>query len=177
MNTERKLILYIAVSLDGYIAGPGDDLSFLSMVEQEGEDYGYMDFMSTVDTVIMGRRTYNWVMTKVSVFPYTDLETYIITHSLQPAEGSRNYYNGSPGMLVRELKTKPGKNIFVVGGAEIVHQLLLDKLIDEFYIAVIPVFLGDGIKLFKNERPEQKLKLNGIRSYPAGLAMLNYILP
>ena len=152
MNTERKLILYIAVSLDGYIAGPGDDLSFLSMVEQEGEDYGYMDFMSTVDTVIMGRRTYDWVMTKVSEFPYTDLESYIITHSEQPAEGSMKYYNGSPGMLVRKLKAKPGKNIFVVGGAEIVHQLLLDKLIDEFYIAVIPVLLGDGIKLFKERK-------------------------
>ncbi len=177
MNTERKLILYIAVSLDGYIAGPGDDLSFLSRVDQEGEDYGYEDFMSTVDTVIMGRRTYDWVMTKVSVFPYTDLESYIITHSEQPAEGNMNHYNGSPGMLVKELKAKPGKNTFLIGGAEIVHQLLMDKLIDEFYIAVIPVLLGDGIKLFKDGRPEQNLKLNGIRSFPAGLTMSHYVLP
>ena len=58
----RKVIAYIATSLDGYIAGPGDDLSFLDPVQVEGEDYGYAEFTASVDTVIMGRRTYDWVM-------------------------------------------------------------------------------------------------------------------
>ncbi|HUW05943.1 MAG TPA: hypothetical protein VMW01_06765, partial [Williamwhitmania sp.] len=62
MNLDRKVVLYIAASLDGYIAKPNDDLSFLSIVQKEGEDYGYAAFISTVDTVILGRKTYEWVM-------------------------------------------------------------------------------------------------------------------
>ncbi|MEI7504924.1 MAG: dihydrofolate reductase, partial [Paludibacter sp.] len=75
MISNRKVILYIAMSLDGYIAKPNDDLSFLSMVQQEGEDYGYTDFVNTVDTVIMGRKTYDWVMTQVPEFPHNDKAT------------------------------------------------------------------------------------------------------
>lgn len=62
---NRKLILYIACSLDGYIAKPNDDLSFLSMVDRTGEDYGYDDFVKTVDTVIVGRKTYDWVINQI----------------------------------------------------------------------------------------------------------------
>ena len=62
---ERKVILYIACSLDGYIAQPNDDLSFLSIVEKEGEDYGYADFIKKVDTVVLGRKTYDWIMKHV----------------------------------------------------------------------------------------------------------------
>ena len=71
-NNKRKLILYISCSLDGYIAKPNDDLSFLSMVEQEGQDYGYADFIKTVDTVIVGRRTYDWVIGQRYEFPHSD---------------------------------------------------------------------------------------------------------
>jgi dihydrofolate reductase len=75
MEEERKVILYIAMSLDGFIARTGDDLSFLSIVEKQGEDYGYRDFINTVDTVIMGRRTYDWVLTQVDEFPHADKDT------------------------------------------------------------------------------------------------------
>lgn len=68
-TTNRKVILYIATSLDGYIAKPNNDLSFLSIVQKEGEDYGYSKFINSVDTVILGRRTYDWVMSQVKVFP------------------------------------------------------------------------------------------------------------
>jgi dihydrofolate reductase len=77
-SPNRKLLIYIATSLDGYIAATGDDLSFLSVVQKEGEDYGYHDFIKTVDTVILGRRTYDWVTSQVD-FPHADKETYVIT--------------------------------------------------------------------------------------------------
>ena len=73
----RKLILYISCSLDGFIAKPNDNLGFLSIVEKEGEDYGYNEFIEKVDTVIVGRRTYEWVIGQGYEFPYTDKEAYI----------------------------------------------------------------------------------------------------
>lgn len=79
MNNS-KVILYKAMSLDGYIAKPNDDLSFLSIVEKEGEDYGYSNFISNVDTIIMGRKTYHWVMKNVDEFPHKNKNAFIITH-------------------------------------------------------------------------------------------------
>ncbi|HEY0041148.1 MAG TPA: dihydrofolate reductase, partial [Flavisolibacter sp.] len=78
---ERKVILYIATSLDGYIAKTDDDLGFLSIVEQEGEDYGYGEFLQTVDAVIVGRRTYDKVLSMGYAFPHADKDAYIITRT------------------------------------------------------------------------------------------------
>ena len=66
----RKLSLFIAMSLDGYIAQPNDDLSFLKTVEREGEDYGYANFASTIDTLIVGRKTYDYVLEKIGASHY-----------------------------------------------------------------------------------------------------------
>lgn len=172
----RKLILYIATSLDGYIAKPNDDLSFLSIVQQEGEDYGYADFISAVDTVIMGRKTYNWVL-RHAPFPHADKDTYIITRTSRPAVGKTRFYTGNLKELVIGLKSKAGKHIFCDGGAEIVNELLKDELIDEFIISVIPVLVGSGTRLFQDGRPEQKVKLVSVRSYPSGLTQLHYQRP
>ncbi len=174
MNKERKLILYIAMSLDGYIAKPNDDLSFLSIVQEEGEDYGYGEFISTIDTVILGRKTYEWVLTQVAEFPHANMETYVITRSSKPAEGNVNFYNGNLRELVKELKTRKGKNIFIDGGAEVVNLLMKEKLIDEFYISIIPVLLGEGVRLFKDGRPEEVLKLINVKSFRKGLVQAHY---
>jgi dihydrofolate reductase len=128
---NRKLILYIACSLDGYIAKPNDDLGFLEIVQKEGEDYSYNDFVSTVDTVIIGRKTYDWVTGQGFEFPHSDKETYIITRQEKPNHGNLTFYNGDLKKLVHELKAKNGKNIFCDGGSEIVNQLLSEKLFDE----------------------------------------------
>lgn len=169
----RKLFLYIASSLDGYIAGPGDNLSFLDVADKEGEDYGYEDFISTVDTVILGRRTYDWVTGQVD-FPHADKETFVITRTSRPSKGKITFFTGDLKELVTALKKAPGKNIFCDGGAEIIHELLKHDLIDEFIIAVIPVLLGNGIKLFKDDRPELKLEFISSRSYDTGLVQLHY---
>jgi dihydrofolate reductase len=171
---ERKLILFIAMSLDGFIASKGDGLEFLSMVDQEGEDYSYGDFVDTVDTVIIGRKSYEKVVSMGHQHPHSDKELYVVTHTEHPSVGNLKFYNGDLKTLVLELKNKPGKNIYVDGGAVVVNELLNDNLIDEFYISVIPVLLGDGVSLFDIGIPELKLKLVSSKSYKKGLVQLHY---
>ncbi len=174
MAAGRKVILYIAASLDGYIAKPGDDLSFLSMVEQEGEDYGYSEFINSVDTVILGRRTYDWVMTQVETFPHADKQCYVITRTARPGIGLTSFYTGDLRELLSTLKAGHGRNIFIDGGAQVVNVLLNYRLIDEIILSVIPVLLGSGIKLFADGRPEQLMELLSVKHYEKGLVQLHY---
>lgn len=174
MTTERKVILYIATSLDGYIAKPNDDLGFLSIVEQEGQDYGYTDFLKTVDTVIVGRKTYDKVISMGFDFPHADKDAYIITRTSRPNIGSVKFYTDDLKSLVAKLKSENGKNIFCDGGAEIVNELLKSNLIDEFIISVIPILVGNGTKLFKDGRPELKLELVSTKQFDKGLTQLHY---
>ena len=171
---NRKLVLYIAMSLDSYIAKHNDDLGFLSIVEQEGEDYGYNAFLKTIDTVIVGRKTYDKISSMGIEFPHSDKDTYVITRTPRPNIGSIKFYNGQLTDLVQDLKSSHGQNIYCDGGAEIVHELLSYNLIDEFIISVIPILLGEGIKLFKDGRPEQHLKLVSTTSFEKGLIQLHY---
>jgi len=149
-------------------------LSFLSTVEKEGEDYGYADFVSTVDTVILGRKTYDWVMKQVGEFPHADKNAYIITRTVRPTIGKTVFYSGDLTDLVRKLKSENGKNIFCDGGAEIVNELLKNDLLDEIIISVIPILVGNGTRLFKDGRPEQKLKLENVKTFDTGLTQLHY---
>ena len=166
------------MSLDGYIAAPNDDLSFLEIVQVAGEDYGYTDFISTIDTVIIGRKTYDWVMTQVPEFPHADKLTYVITRTARPSIGSTHFYTGSLADLVASLKnTDSAKHIFCDGGAEVVHALLNGAFIDEFIISVIPILLGDGTRLFRDgDRPQQKLELVSTKHFTSGLVQLQYRL-
>lgn len=170
----RKVILYIATSLDGYIAQPNDELSFLSIVEQEGQDYGYSDFIKTVDAVIVGRKTYDKVISMGFDFPHADKDAYIITRTPKPNIGSVKFYTDDLKSLVDKLKSEKGKNIFCDGGAEIVNELLKADLIDEFIISVIPILVGNGTKLFNDGRPEIKLELVSVKSFDKGLTQLHY---
>jgi dihydrofolate reductase len=171
---DRKVIVYIATSLDGYIAKPNDDIGFLSIVEQDGEDYGYADFIKTVDAVIVGRKTYDKVISMGFDFPHADKDTYIITRTPRPDIGSVKFYTGDIKELVGNLKSGKGKNIFCDGGAEIVNELLKDKLVDELIISVVPVLVGNGTKLFNDGRPEQRLELISTKQFEKGLTQLHY---
>jgi dihydrofolate reductase len=171
---NRKLFVYIAASLDGYIAKPGDDLSFLSVVEKEGEDYGYASFMETIDTVIMGRKTYDWVLKHVPQFSHADKNTYIITRTPKPATGNTIFYTGDLKDLVTNLKLSGGKNIFCDGGAEIISELVKEDLVDEYIISIIPILVGNGKRLFNDHRPEQMLELISVNQFEKGLAQLHY---
>lgn len=172
---QRKVILFIAASLDGYIATQDEDLSFLSIVHMEGEDYGYEEFISHVDTVIMGRKTYDWIMKEVNEYPHPEKDSYIITRTPRADKDKIRFYTGDLKDLVLRLKLEEtGKNIFIDGGAEIIDFLLKENLIDDFIISIVPVLLGDGIRLFKDGRPDQRLTLMHSECYGTGLVQLHY---
>ncbi|WP_289057699.1 dihydrofolate reductase family protein [uncultured Flavobacterium sp.] len=172
----RKIKLFIAVSLDGYIAKPNDDLSFLKLVEKEGEDYGYEEFTSEIDTIIIGRKTYDYVLKEIGESHYDNgqRDVYVITRTERPQIGRTFFYTGNITELIKRLKTEKGKNIYCDGGAEIINELLKNGLIDEFTISVVPILLGNGTRLFKDERPEQMLELKSVKTFETGLAQLNY---
>ncbi len=175
MPQNRKVILYIAMSLDGFIAKSDDNIDFLSVVDQEGEDYGYMKFIETVDTVILGRRTYEKVLSMGYDLPYGDRNVFVLTRNPKPETNKITFYSGNLSDLISGLKKKEGKNIYCDGGAETVYRLLQENLIDELIVSVIPVLLGDGIRLFKEGFPEQKLQFVQAKSFEKGLVQLHYI--
>ncbi|MGN6602739.1 MAG: dihydrofolate reductase family protein [Ginsengibacter sp.] len=172
----RSLMIYIATSLDGYIAKPNDDLSFLKLVEKEGEDYGYAEFTKTIDTIILGRKTYDWVVREIGSSHYDNGErnVYVITRTARPGVGKTTFYSGDLTELVQKLKSENGKNIYCDGGAEIINELMRSDLIDEFIISIIPVLVGNGTRLFKDNRPEQNLELVNVKSFDTGLTQLHY---
>lgn len=162
------------MSLDGYIATKDNSHEFLSMVEQEGEDYGYSDFVKSVDAVIIGRKTYEKVIAMGYEYPHTDKDVYILTRTAKSSIGNFKFYTDDLSQLVNSLKSQPGKNIYCDGGAEIANELIKSNLVDEFIISVIPILLGDGIKLFKDGRPEQRLELISAKQFDKGLTQLHY---
>ncbi|MCL1672931.1 MULTISPECIES: dihydrofolate reductase family protein [Bacteroidota] len=172
----RKISLFIAMSLDGYIAKPNDDLSFLKLVEKEGEDYGYAEFTSKIDTIIIGRKTYDYVLNEIGASHYDNgqRDIYVITRTERPQVGRTTFYTGNITELIKQLKSENGKNIYCDGGAEVINELLKNNLLDEFIISVIPVFLGNGTRLFKDGRPEQILEFITVKTFETGLAQLHY---
>lgn len=172
----RKISLFIATSLDGYIAKPNDDLSFLKLVEKEGEDYGYAEFTDTIDTLIIGRRTYDYVLKEIGSSHYDNgqRDVFVITRTQRPKVGRTTFYTGSLNDLVKQLKSENGKNIYCDGGAEVINELLKNDFVDEFIISVVPVLLGNGTKLFKDGRPEQLLEFVTVKTFDTGLVQLHY---
>ncbi|HBU77722.1 MAG TPA: dihydrofolate reductase [Muricauda sp.] len=172
----RKLSLFIATSLDGYIAKPNDDLNFLKLVEKEGEDYGYTEFTDTVDTILIGRKTYDYVIREIGIGHYDNgqRDVYVITRTERPQNGRTIFYSGNIAELVKQLKSQKGKNIYCDGGAEVINELLKHDLIDEFAISIIPILLGSGKRLFEDGRPEQILEFVEVKTFDTGLTQLHY---
>ena len=172
----RKISLFIAISLDGYIAKPNNDLSFLKIVEKEGEDYGYAKFTSAIDTLIVGRKTYDYVLKEIGSSHYDNGERdiYVITRTPKPNKGRVTFYTGDIAELVKKLKSENGKDIYCDGGAEVINELLKLDLIDEYIISIIPILFGNGTRLFKDGGPEHLLELISSKSFDTGLMQLHY---
>lgn len=170
----RKVILYIAMSVDGYIAGPGDDLSFLKLAAAEGEDYGYAAFRSHVDTVILGRRTFDWVVREVGEFPEKQRTVYVLTRTPRASEGNVHFYTGDIGALVDVLRSAAGQDIHLDGGGQVIGEFLTRGLVDELILFLIPTLLGGGTRLFQATYPPTRLLLDGTTRYPTGVVRLDY---
>lgn len=174
MEINRKIIIKCAMSLDGYIAKPDGDIGFLSIAHQQpGQDYGYAEFVQRIDTVIIGRKTYDTVIQIGHVYQ-TAKNIFVLTRTPRPDSDSYKFYTGNPKDLVLRLKSEPGKHIYCDGGAEVINELLTHQLIDEFIISIVPILLGNGIALFRNNRPEQNLKLLLVQQFDSGLTQLHY---
>ena len=156
-----KLSLYLAMSMDGYISGPNDDLSFLNPYQIEGEDYGYSTFMNQVDYIIVGRNTYQWVISQG--YPYHDEKNVFVISKDSSALPNPNhqYYSGELDQLVKELKESTSRIVYCDGGAMLAKSLLKLGLIDEMIISVIPTRLGSGVELFVDgEIPKNFIHVN-----------------
>jgi dihydrofolate reductase len=172
----KKFVLYIAMSIDGYIAKHDDDISWLSIVEREGEDYGYHDFIQSVDTVILGRKTYAKVMSMTDEFPHKHKKTYILSRTPKANEGNIEYYNGDIAALLEKIRKENTMQgiVFCDGGADIVQQCLQTHLFDTIIISIIPILLGGGIHLFSSEYPLQRMELVRSATFPSGLVQVWY---
>lgn len=166
-------MLYIAMSIDGYIAKEDGDIGWLSIVDSPPEDYGYEDFVKNIDTVIMGRKTYEKVLSFGIEFPHKGRKCYVLSRTKTGSDKNVEYFSNIEG-LISDLRSRSGKDIFIDGGAEIVNELLRFEIIDEMIISVIPILLGNGIRLFKDNRPESILKLKSVTEYKTGLVKLWY---
>lgn len=175
MQNNRKLFLYIAMSLDGLIAKRDDDISFLSQMEKEGEDYGFAKFLETVDTILVGRKTYDKILSMGIKWPYGSRDVYVLTRSPKPDSGTLHFFSGNLTDLVSDIQSQEGKHIYCDGGAETIHQLLQEDLIDEMIISIIPHLLGDGISLFKGGLQDKKIRLKSAESFEKGLVQLHYV--
>lgn len=171
---ERPVILYIAMSLDGYIAKDEDNLDFLSVVDTPGEDYGYVDFMKNVDTLIWGRKTYDKVRSFGIEFPHSDKKCYVLSRTRTGGDANVEFYHGDVTDLITQLRQQQGKAIYCDGGGQVVAGLLRHALIDQFIISIIPHLVGSGIRLFYDHLPEQSLKLTRSITFSSGLVQLWY---
>lgn len=164
----RNVVLFIAMSLDGYIADINGGVDWLTGQNENAENPDtYSAFVRDVDTVVMGWNTYDQVVTELSPteWIYSDLTSYIITHRDIPPTENINFVNENPCDLVKKLKQKQGKNIWICGGSDIIQQLMKEDLIDIYYISVIPTILGNGIRLFNKIDKEIKLQLICTQNY------------
>ena len=163
----RKTVLYIGMSLDGYIADPNGGVGWMNGQEESAENGdSYENFIKTVDTVIMGWNTYHQVTTELSAgeWVYEGLTTWVITHRTaeegeKATESPILFTDRSPCDLVKSLKKEEGKNIWICGGADIVRQLMEEDLIDVYHVSILPTLLGDGIRLFQTLEKGKKLRL------------------
>ncbi|MBD3225486.1 MAG: dihydrofolate reductase [Caldithrix sp.] len=175
----RKIILYTAVSLDGKIARPDGSIDWLDKVSHSGGlDYGYQVFYDSVDTVIMGRNTYDQVIRFPGEYPYKNKKNYVFTHQTEVANDDQVIFvNHQQIRMMHQLKRQSGKDIWLVGGGQLNTFMLKNNCIDQIRLFVMPVILGQGINLFEQNDRTIPLHFMGHRKYSNGIVELDYGIP
>ncbi|SHN04590.1 Dihydrofolate reductase [Anaerosporobacter mobilis DSM 15930] len=162
---QRKLVLYIASSLDGYIATNEHNLDWLFSIDGEG-DNGYSKFYDTIDTILIGRITYDWIIEHENGrFPYQGKECYVFSKTKKEDNEHVTFIDKNIVQFLQDLKNKNGKNIWLVGGGELLSTFIKEKLVDEIIINIAPTLLGKGIPLFKNNDFQTSLTLKNINRF------------
>lgn len=160
----KRVKLYIAMSLDGYISTPDGSIDFLNKVEGEG-DNGYLAFYSTIGTVVMGSLTYDWILRHARVFPYAQRSCYVMTSKERMNNANVTFTQQSPAELVAQIQEESERDIWLAGGAKLVESFLQADLVDEMIITIAPVVLGEGIPLFSEHVPMSDWKLIQTQNY------------
>jgi dihydrofolate reductase len=165
MKNQRNVVLFIAQSLDGYIATKEDSLDWLFEVEGEG-DNGYSEFYETVDTILMGKRTFDWIMeNETRGFPYKGKACYVFSRTPQPNTDEVTFVNPNIKEFIADLKEENGKNIWMVGGGDLIQTFLKEDLVDEILLTIAPTIIGEGIPLFKPDAYRLNLSLQRTRTF------------
>jgi dihydrofolate reductase len=180
VNTPRKIIVYLATSADGYIARPDGDVEWLNRRPQT-VDYGMRAFYRSVDTILMGRKTYDWGLAyqkktgmKGSVFD-TKLANYVFSRKPPKKVAPGVQFVSEPvKTFARRLRATRGKNIWMMGGGELIASFLDAGEIDEFDIHIIPTLIGEGIPLIAPRHRDIELRLLSARKYADGTVRLRY---
>jgi dihydrofolate reductase len=171
----KKIILYIAASLDQRIAEPDGGLEWLTeFPNPEKTDYGYKDLLASVDTVIMGGRTYREFLNMDIIWPYSQQMAYVVSHHNWGEKKNVSFIIENVIETISELRNQEGKDILLVGGSELISMLLTVDLIDEMQICYVPVILGKGISLFHEQNKESKWKLIASKGYESGVLKVDY---
>ncbi|MEQ9405317.1 MAG: dihydrofolate reductase family protein [Cyclobacteriaceae bacterium] len=174
----RKITAYLAISLDGKIAKPDGDVSWLDEIPNpENSDFGYKAFYSSIDTTIMGNETYRMVLGFGVDFPYSDKQNFVITrdHRLTQDENV-TFISGNVEKWAGKLKGEKGKDIWLIGGGQMNTLFLNAGLLDELHVHVMPLVLGDGIPLFSDKTVHRKMDLQSERRFQGGVVELIYKL-
>jgi dihydrofolate reductase len=178
MKRPRKIIVYIAISADGYIARPDGDVAWLDRPRPKG-DYGYTRFFKSIDTILWGRKTYSKGLEmgmKPAMF-WPGVKNYVFSHSPQKSSVTGvdfEFVNAPIKPFAQRLRKQPGKNIWMMGGGEIIASFLDEGEIDEFSIHVIPILIGEGIPLIAPRHRSIRLKLLSTKKFPDGVVHLHY---
>ena len=175
-----EVILYIAASLDGYIARPDGSVHWLDEIAApEGvaeEDFGYEEFFAGIGTVLMGRTTYEQVLTFDVDYPYPGTAGYVFskTRAGQRDENVEFVDGADLPKFIAGLKSTSDKHIWLIGGGLLIQEFLRHDLIDRLIITIMPVILGEGIPLFPPPTPQVDLELVESRSFANGMVQLTY---
>ena len=147
----RKVSLFIAMSLDGYIEDTRGEVNWIAGQSSDIENLDtYSEFVKDIDTVIMGWNTYHQVTTELSLkkWIYSGMTTYIFTHRQEKSTDEIKFTNENSVKLINQLKHQEDKDIGICGGANLIQQLVEDERVDKSYISIIPTLLGKGLRLF-----------------------------
>ncbi len=167
----RKVRLFIAASLDGYIAGKDNELGWL----YTDQDYGYTEFIGGIDAIVLGRKTLD-VVASFGEWPYGDIPGYVFSrHDTTEAPYPQvRVVNEPVDRFIAKLRREPGKDIWLAGGGELVAEFLRHDLIDEFAVSYHPILLGAGVPLFPGGYPTRHLDLKQVQPYESGLLQVTY---
>ncbi len=174
---QRKIIVYIATSADGYIARPDGNVDWLNRPRPKG-NYDMGAFMKSIDTILWGRKTYEMTLgfgQSGNMGYVAKVKNYIFTSDPNRFDDSKlEFVNEPVKKFTTRLRAQPGKDIWMMGGGGIIASFLDAGELDEFIIHVIPTFIGKGIPLIAPRHRLVPLKLLSVRDYPDGVVRLHY---